>query len=313
MIIQTGSRTDIPAFYADWFANRLREGYVYVRNPYNMTYVTKYTLHPSVVDLISFCSKNPKPMLKYLDLLRPYGMYWYVTITGYGRDIEPNVPDIPDVIETFKRLSEFAGIDSMGWRYDPIFLDDKYTREYHLEKFAEIASELEGYTNTSVISFIDIYQKVKKNFPEVKALEKEDRLYLGEEMAQIARQHGMVLRPCAEGNELEAFGADCSGCMTPDIYEKAVHNTMSFPKVKNARASCKCFLGNDIGMYNTCLHMCRYCYANYDYKTVMENHASHDPMSPLLVGHIRPEDEIHQIEQKSWIDGQLRFDFLSQR
>ena len=103
---------------------RLREGYVYVRNPYNMTYITKYTLHPSVVDLISFCSKNPKPMLKYLDLLRPYGMYWYVTITGYGRDIEPNVPDIPEVIETFKRLSEFAGIDSMGWRYDPIFLDD---------------------------------------------------------------------------------------------------------------------------------------------------------------------------------------------
>ena len=311
MIIQTGSRTDIPAFYADWFANRLREGFVYVRNPYNMTYVTKFTLNPSVVDLISFCTKNPEPMLKYLELLKPYGMYWYVTITGYGRDIEPNVPGIAEVIESFKRLSEFAGIDSMGWRYDPIFLDEKYTTEYHLEKFEEIAAALDGYTSTSVISFIDIYQKVKKNFPEAKAIEKAERLFLGENMVRIAGQHSMVLRPCAEGNELEQFGADCSGCMTQAIYEKAVHNTMVFPKGKSARASCKCFLGNDIGMYNTCLHMCRYCYANYDYKTVMDNHDNHDPNSPLLIGHIRPEDEIHQAEQKSWIDGQMSFDFLN--
>ena len=310
MIIQTGSRTDIPAFYADWFANRLKEGFVYVRNPYNMTDITKYVLNPSVVDIICFCSKNPKPMLKYLDLLKPYGMYWYVTITGYGRDIEPNVPAIQDVVETFKRLSEFAGVDSMGWRYDPIFLDDKYTKDYHLEKFEEIASALDGYTQTAVISFIDIYQKVKKNFPEAKPLEKADRMYLGEKMAQIAKDHGMTLRPCAEGNELEAFGADCSGCMTQAMYEKAVHNSMNFPKVKNARASCSCYLANDIGMYNTCLHMCRYCYANYDAKTVMDNNENHDPLSPLLIGHVRPEDEIHQAEQKSWIDGQLSFDFL---
>lgn len=310
MIIQTGSRTDIPAFYADWFAERLKEGYVYVRNPYNMTYVTKYILHPSVVDLISFCSKNPAPMLKYLDLLRPYGMYWYVTITGYGRDIEPNVPEIPDVIETFKKLSDFAGVDSMGWRYDPIFLDDKYTRDYHLEKFEEIAAALDGYTQTAVISFIDIYQKVKKNFPKATALEKADRLYLGEHMTRIAKDHGMTLRPCSEGTELARFGADCSGCMTQPIYEKALGTKLDFPKIKNTRTSCACFLGNDIGMYNTCLHLCKYCYANYDAETVLKNNANHDPASPLLVGNIRPEDEIHQAEQKSWIDGQLSFDFL---
>ena len=310
MIIQSGSRTDIPAFYSEWFANRLREGYVYVRNPFNMTYITKYNLNPAVVDLICFCSKNPKPMLEYLDLLRPYGMYWYVTITGYGRDIEPRVPEIKEVVETFKRLSEFAGVDSMGWRYDPIFLDDKYTRDYHLEQFEWIAKELDGYTQTSVISFIDLYQKVKKNFPEAKVVERQDRLYLGENMAKIAKEHGMVLRPCSEGNELEQFGADCSGCMTKPIYEKAVHNTMDFPKVKNARASCACYLGGDIGMYNTCLHMCKYCYANYDEMTVKANYASHNPLSPLLIGQVRPEDEIHQAEQKSWIDGQLRFDYL---
>ena len=310
MIIQTGSRTDIPAFYADWFANRLKEGYVYVRNPYNMTRITKYILAPSVVDVISFCTKNPKPMLKYMDLLKPYGMYWYVTVTGYGRDIEPNVPDIHDVVETFKRLSEIVGPDSMGWRYDPIFLDEKYTKEYHLEQFSGITKELDGYTHDCVISFIDIYQKVKKNFPEAKPLEKADRLYLGENMTRIAKSHGMTLRPCAEGNELEIFGADCSGCMTQPIYEKAIHNTMNFPTNKNARTSCACFLSNDIGMYNTCLHMCRYCYANYDAKTVRDNYAGHDPLSPLLIGHVRPEDEIHQAKQESWIDGQMTFDFL---
>ena len=310
MIIQTGSRTDIPAFYADWFANRLKEGYVYVRNPYNMTYITKYILHPSVVDIICFCTKNPEPMLKYMDLLKPYGMYWYVTITGFGRDIEPNVPDISDVVETFKILSEIVGPDSIGWRYDPIFLDEKYTKEYHVEKFSEIASQLHGYTHDCVISFIDLYQKVKKNFPEVKTLEKEDRLFLGEKMTKIAESHEMTLRPCGEGKELEVFGADCSGCMTQPIYEKAIHNTMNFPKNKNARSTCACFLSNDIGMYNTCLHMCKYCYANYDIRTVMDNNANHDPLSPLLIGHVRPEDEIHQARQESWIDGQISFDFL---
>ncbi len=248
-------------------------------------------------------------MLQYLDLLKPYGMYWYLTITGYEKDIEPLVPPALEVTETFKKISDFAGVDSMGWRYDPIFLNEKYTRDYHLEKFAEIAAALDGYTKTCVISFVDLYKKVRKNFPEVKAVEKEDRLYLGEHMAKIAREHGMVLRPCSEGTELEQFGADCSGCMKQAMYESAIHNSMVFPKGKSARPSCACYLGGDIGMYNTCLHMCRYCYANYDEMTVRKNNMNHDPSSPLLIGNVRSEDEIHDAVQKSWIDGQMRLMF----
>ena len=120
MIIQTGMRTDIPAFYSDWFANRLREGFVLVRNPYNPSSVTRYDLNPDVVDMIGFCSKNPAPMLKYMDLLKPYGQYWFVTITPYGKEIEPNVPDKDAVIAAFCRMSEIVGVNSMGWRYDPI-------------------------------------------------------------------------------------------------------------------------------------------------------------------------------------------------
>ena len=205
MIIHTGMRTDIPAFYADWFANRIREGFVCVRNPYNPIQVTEYSLDPSVVDLIGFCTKNPEPMLKYMDLLQPYGMYWYVTITPYGKEIEPMVPDKERVLLSFQKLSEIVGIDSIGWRYDPIVGDDTYTADYHIRQFTHIASVLEGYTKNCVISFIDLYQKVRKNFPEVRAVEKEERLYLGKAMIEIAAEHGMTGRPCGEGDELAVY------------------------------------------------------------------------------------------------------------
>ena len=130
MIIQTGMRTDIPAFYSKWFLNRIREGYVLVRNPYNPSQVTKYSLSPEVVDLIAFCTKNPAPMLSHMDVLKSYGQYWFVTITPYGKDIEPNVPDKEKVMEDFKRLSDIVGADSMGWRYDPIFIDGKHSVDF---------------------------------------------------------------------------------------------------------------------------------------------------------------------------------------
>ena len=315
MIIQTGMRTDIPAFYAEWFANRLKEGFVMVRNPYHPVQVTRYRLDPAVVDLIGFCSKNPGPMLPYLDLLRLYGMYWFVTVTPYGREIEPRVPDKAKVLADFKRISEFAGRDSMGWRYDPIILNETYTKEYHLEQFERMAEALEGSTGTCVISFIDLYQKVRKNFPEAVQVAREDRLYLGERMARIAGAHGMTLRPCGEGDELAQFGADCSGCMTVKTYETALHRTLRIPSKTPLRKECACFLGGDIGAYNTCLHGCRYCYANYDQETVYRNYAKHDPNSPFLIGGSMPEDEVHEAEQKSWVrqedmPGQLTLDLL---
>lgn len=305
MIIHTGMRTDIPAFYSEWFANRLKEGYVMTRNPYHPSQVSRYQLNPDVVDLIGFCTKNPGPMLSYMDLLKPYGMYWFVTITPYGKDIEPFVPDKEKVIHSFWTLSDLVGADSIGWRYDPILLNETYTAEYHLECFEKMAEMLDGYTHTSVISFIDIYEKVYRNFPEARQVEKEDRLYLGKQMIQIAAEHGMTVKPCGEGRELERFGADCSGCMTKETYEMALHNRLDIPKKMSARKECACFLGNDIGAYHTCLHGCRYCYANYDRKTVEKNYRQHDPKSPLLIGHIMPEDTIHDVKQKSWINGQM--------
>lgn len=308
MIINTGMRTDIPAFYHEWLINRIKEGFVLVRNPYNPSQVTRYSLSPEVVDLIAFCTKNPAPMIPHMEALKPYGQYWFVTITPYGKDIEPNVPDKLKVMEDFKRLSDTVGVDSVGWRYDPILVDDKHCVEWHIEQFEHMAETLSGYTKTCVISFIDIYKKVERNFPEAREVFKKDRLTIGKAFIEIAKKHDITIRPCAEGNDLEIYGADCSGCMTVKTFETALRVRLDVPKGnRNQRnGECTCLLGTDIGAYDTCGHLCRYCYANTNPSQVKENMKKHDPNSPFLLGYSEPGDVIHQAEQKSWIDYQMR-------
>lgn len=305
MIINTGQRTDIPAFYARWFANRLKEGFVCVRNPYDQSQVSRYRLDPCVVDVIGFCTKNPEPMFPYMDLLKDYGQYWFVTITPYGRDIEPNVPDKHRILDDFRKLSEIVGVDSIGWRYDPIFISERYSVEYHLRAFEKIACALDGYTRTAVISFIDLYPKVKRNFPEAREVPGEIRLSLGKKIIDIAAEHGMTVKPCAEGDELAEYGADCGGCMRISDYEKAIGRRLIVPKRKGARAACACYLSCDIGAYDTCMHLCRYCYANADPERVRKQNRLHDPLSPFLIGNYREGDRIHDADQKSWIDPRM--------
>lgn len=305
MIINTGMRTDIPAFYSDWFVNRLKAGFVLVRSPYNPRSVTRYRLSPDVVDLIGFCTKNPAPMLPHMDMLQPYGQYWFVTITPYGREIEPCVPRKQDVLDSFRQLSDIVGTDSIGWRYDPVFISDQYPVDRHIKAFEYMAKALSGYTRTAVISFIDLYQKTKRNFPEARPVTAEQRLLLGKAFTDIGNQYGMTIKPCGEGDELSSFGADCSGCMTVAVYEQALHQRLRVPKTVPARKECACYLGGDIGAYNTCGHLCRYCYANYDNGIVQRNMLTHDPESPLLVGHLTSEDQVHDAKQESWIDPQI--------
>lgn len=306
MIINTGQRTDIPAFYAEWFANRLREGVVCVRNPYNPSQVSRYRLDPTVVDVIGFCTKNPAPMFPYMDLLKDYGQYWFMTITPYGRDMEPNVPDKHRLLEDFKRLSEQVGVNAIGWRYDPILLSERYTTAYHLRAFEAMASALEGYTQTAVISFIDLYPKVRRNFPEAREVRAEERIRLGKALIEIASAHGMIVKPCAEGDELAPYGADCGGCMRLGDYEKAIGKKLSAPKRKGTRAGCACYLACDIGAYNTCKHLCKYCYANAVPTRVLTQSRLHDPRSPFLIGNYRDGDVIHDVPQRSWIDPQQK-------
>lgn len=305
MIINTGQRTDIPAFYARWFLNRLQAGFVCVRNPYNPSQVSRYRLSPDVVDCIGFCTKNPLPMLPYLDRLQDYGQYWYVSITPYGRDLEPNVPDKHLLLDAFRQLSQKVGKLRVGWRYDPILLTDRYTPEYHLRAFRTMAEALAGFTDTVVISFVDCYPKVLQNFPELQAVPRAVRLQLGQELVRIAADCGMGLRTCAEGDELAPYGADCSGCMKLSDYERAIGKTLLAPKRKGARAECACYLGCDIGAYSTCRHFCRYCYANGSQQEVLAKCRQHDPESPFLIGNYQEGDQIHDVPQKSWVEPEL--------
>ena len=303
MIINTGQRTDIPAFYSKWFINRIKEGYVLVRNPYYPTIVTKFLLNPEVVDVIGFCTKNPRPMFPYLDELKDFGQFWYVSITGFDVDLEPNVPPIDQVIEDFKYLSNKVGKNAIGWRYTPIIVNNKYTKEYHIKMFEHIASKLDGYTSLVAFGFVDIYPKLEKNHPEIKDTDDETKIEIAKAFTNIAKKHHMDLRLCSKEKWLASYGVDIDGCMRVKDYENSIDSKLDIKQKMEARKNyCACYLSNDIGSYNSCMHFCKYCYANGNEMTIRKNYKEHDDNSPLLIGHINREDKIRLAKQESYKD-----------
>ena len=310
MIINTGSRTDIPAYYSEWFYNRINEGYVLARNPYYPQQVTKYLLTPEVVDCICFCTKNPEPMLDRLEEIKRFNQLWFVTITSYGKEIEPDVPEKERVIESLMRLSDIVGINAVGWRYDPIFISEKYSLEFHMEAFESMAEKLSGCVDTCIISFIDLYEKTKRNFPKVRAVRSDEQKSIAKSFVEIGKRHNIRIKSCCESAGLAQYGVDISGCMTKPVIESAIGSSLNITGSKSkARVECNCLLGNDIGMYNTCSHGCIYCYANYDMEIVRKNMKQHNPGSPLLIGELRDGDVIKEAKQVSYVDGQMRFNW----
>ena len=168
-----------------------------------------------------------------------------------------------------------------------------------------MARELSGYTKTCIISFIDLYKKVIKNFPQACMVEKEKRLKIGKAFAEIGRQYDITIKACAEGDELAPFGIDCNGCLTQEVYETPLHTKLDMPKIKGQRNECACFFGNDIGAYDTCRHFCKYCYANTDYRAVLGNSELHNSDSPFLIGTHQAGDIMNYAVQESWVDNQL--------
>lgn len=311
MILNTGSRTDIPAYYSDWFYNRIKAGYVYARNPYYPSQITKYLLKPEVIDIMVFCTKNPLPMLDRISLLSEFDTFWFVTITPYGKEIEPYVPPKEQVIRSFQQLSTLVGSERMSWRYDPIFITDQYSIDYHIEQFAQMAKALSGHTSQCVVSFIDLYEKTKRNFRGIRSVTTEAQEILISAFSQIAKENGLQIHLCCENVRLVRENVDADGCLSKAVLENALGCKLNVPKKKAARSECSCLLGADIGAYNTCGHGCLYCYANYDKETVTKNMRSHNVSSPLLIGDITENDVIKPAEQKSWKDGQLDiFDLL---
>lgn len=311
MIISASRRTDIPTYYSDWFLNRIREGYVYVRNPMNPHQISRVSLTPEDVDGIVFWTKDPSPMLPKLDALKEYMYYFQFTLNSYSADVERNVPSKSRaVIPTFQRLSDLIGPDRVIWRYDPIFLSDTYTMDYHIRYFEALAKRLAPYTRKCTISFLDLYRSTAKNMagasPRLFSAEQQTRL--AKSLAEIAHSYGLRIDTCAEALDLSQYGIGHARCIDGDLLGRLLHCPLDAKKDKNQRVECGCTESLDIGAYNTCRNGCRYCYANHSEAAVLANCGRHDPTSPLLVGGVGSEDTITQRKAVSLRAGQLKFE-----
>ena len=271
MIISASRRTDIPAYYADWFINRIKDGKVQVKNPMNTHQISEINLSPDVVDCIVFWTKNPLGIINRLDELKRYNYYFQFTLNGYGRDIELNLPDRDTLIKLFKDLSDKIGKNKVIWRYDPILINSKYTKEYHIQNFNEIANSLKEYTERAVISFVDMYAKTKRNMKSLSIKELSD----------------------AEAIDLSSDGIEHGCCIDKSLIEEIIGTKLKCGKDKNQREICGCVESIDIGAYNTCKNGCRYCYANYDGYAVGENIKLYNPDSLLLCSEMKPADKIY--------------------
>lgn len=308
MIISASRRTDIPSYYSEWMINRLKEKYVLVRNPMNLYQVSRIDLSPDVVDAIVFWTKNPAPMLPYLDEIKDYTYYFQFTLSAYGPDVEKNLPSKNKVIvPTFQQLSKEIGKERIVWRYDPIFFSEKYSMVYHCRYFEVLASKLGDYTEKCTVSFMDVYRNTKRNEKTLNAIQDtyEMQAELLQRFVEIAKVYGLYVDTCAEIGDFHNIGVERANCIDKERIERIGGFKLDVERDTNQRAECRCVASIDIGAYNTCKNGCLYCYANYSANTVEKNFGMHNPKSPLLFGEIHDTDVIKERKVKSLIDNQM--------
>lgn len=305
MILSVSRRTDIPAFYSEWFYQRVQEGFVCVRNPVNAHQISRIKISPEVVDCIVFWTKNPAPMMDKLEHLRGYDYYFQFTVNGYGREVEPYVPELSVRLETFIRLSEKIGRERMVWRYDPILFSDQYTPEIHLKSFEKIASVLRKYTEKCIFSFVDVYpSKNGGNLRRLNScrLSSEELDRFAEELSHIGKQNGLVLATCAENVNLVKYGIAHNSCIDKGLIERITDSLLSVGS-DGQREHCRCVKCDDIGAYGTCPHGCIYCYANIRSNITSDRLKACDIHSPLLCDNIKETDRIIERPVKSYKQG----------
>ncbi len=307
LIISASRRTDIPAFYSDWFFNRIADGYVLVRNPMNLHQIGRVSLSPEVVDCIVFWTKNPERMIPGLDLLKEYMYYFHFTLNPYDSTVEKNVPNKETLIDIFIRLSEKLGENRVIWRYDPIIISHEFGLEYHLEHFDYLASRLNKHTKKCIISFVDFYARAKKklNAMDAKELRNIEIKSIASKLSSIARGYSLKLETCAEVIDLEEYEIGYSRCIDSELIGELLGTKIDVAKDKNQRAACGCATSIDIGVYNSCSHNCAYCYANYNKGLMKKNIDAYDVNSPLLCSKVGPEDKIYERKIQSYVIRQL--------
>jgi len=294
MIISVSRRTDIPAFYAEWFLNRLREGFVLVRHPFRPSQIERISLAPVDVDALVFWTRNADPLIPHLDELdsRGYRYYFQYTLVHYPKSLEKSPISLSQKIERFRKLSERIGPERIIWRYDPVILTILTDQQYHRRCFEEIAKGLRGFTHRCMISFLDVYRKTKQKMAELSGKEamrlidlhqdEEKARELSRLFSERAREYALELFTCAEPFDLEDLGIRHGKCVDDRLIGRLFGLNLSLTKDRGQRRLCRCVESKDIGTYDTCPHGCVYCYANTSDELAQRNFQRHDAYAPML-------------------------------
>ena len=301
MIISASRRTDIPAFYSRWFINRVREGYCYVPNPFNPKNIYRVSLTPEDVDVIVFWSKNPRPLIEHLSELndRGYRYYFLYTLNHYDAQLEPNVPDIEARIKIFQELSLKLGSQKVIWRYDPIIISNHNSVEFHENAFRRIATALSGYTRRIITSPVLYYKKTDRRLAKLErigftfdreAINKSDIVSLLTCIKTVGERFDMEIQTCAVERDFSSIGVNHGSCIDGRLIHEIWGIDTEIKKDPGQRDACLCVVSKDIGMTDTCLHGCLYCYSTRDNYSARNRHAEHDPDSPILWGEVPKEN-----------------------
>lgn len=296
MIISASRRTDLPALYTSWLMNRIRAGYCTVPNPFNRRQITYVSLKPEDVDALVFWTRNPKPLLPYLPELdqRGYRYYFQYTLMKNPAELDPKALPLPSALATFQELAACMTPEKVIWRYDPIVFSPKTDAYFHQDTYQQIAEALQGSTHRSVISIVDIYRKTQKRLGKLaeQGLEilSDDQQTapwfegLMRAFVSIAHENGMEIVSCAEDRDLRPYGIRPGKCIDDEYINTVFDREVTHKKDTSQRQECGCVVSRDIGMYDTCVYGCQYCYATSSFERAQKNREQHDPASPSLIG-----------------------------
>ena len=291
MILSASRRTDIPAYYSEWFVNRLKEKCVLIPNPHNPNKLSRVELSPDNVDCIAFWTKNPAPILDKLDMINKmgYSFYFQFTLTPYDQSVERRLPPKSELLQMFRRLSSQIGSKRVIWRYDPILITENFSVNWHLERFRKLCGELHDVTSRCVFSFIDNYEHLENKFRE---MTQDEILTIAEGFSKIAADYHLPLFTCAEKIDLSCFQIGHSACIDQKVIEQIIGCPIRAKKDTGQRPACGCIESVDIGVYDTCQNGCTYCYATTSERTAQRRAQAHNPMSPMLTGIPRGDELI---------------------
>ncbi len=296
-IISASRRTDIPAFYARWFLNRLRDGFVEVANPFNPRQLQRVSLLPPHVIAIVFWTRNPRPLMPHLDWLQDkgYRFYFQWTLNRYPKPLEISGPDWRRTIDAFHELSQRLTPDHLQWRYDPILFSTQTEPEWHLENFADLAQRLRGATRRCYISFTDFYRKTRRNLDQLNSGLRyrepgvEEQRAFVQNIQKIAAANNIELYACCEDHLLTLPGVQKARCVDLQIIQQLYPEVQKQVPVQSTRPGCGCVQSKDIGAYDSCLFRCTYCYANANFETrSVPRFRRHRVDHPMLIPKAEP-------------------------